>query len=66
MSCNFGKKIRRHRQRQRFSIEDLAVKARIPWAAIVEIERGIRFPSLSQLERLLRALEISWHDVKAE
>jgi transcriptional regulator with XRE-family HTH domain len=59
----FGRGVRALRKRRDLSLEDLAVKARIPWAILAAIETGRRFPSLYELERLLDALEVNLNDV---
>ncbi|MBD2136236.1 helix-turn-helix transcriptional regulator [Anabaena sp. FACHB-1237] len=54
----FGKAIRRRRRELDFSQEELAEKAEIHRTYISSIERGKRNPSLENIEKLAKALDI--------
>lgn len=66
ISTEFGKRISRFREHRKMALEELASKARIPWAVLADIENGSHFPSLHQIERLLAALNTSWRELTAE
>lgn len=55
----FGKAIRRRRRELDFSQEELAEKADLHRTYISSIERGSRNPSLENIEKLAKALNIS-------
>ena len=55
----FGKAIRRRRRELDFSQEELAERAEIHRTYISSIERGQRNPSLENIEKLAKALDIS-------
>jgi len=55
----FGKAIRRRRRELDFSQEELAEKANLHRTYISSIERGSRNPSLENIEKLAKALNIS-------
>ncbi len=55
----FGKAIRRRRRELDLSQEELAERAELHQTYISDIERGGRNPSLENVEKLARALEIS-------
>lgn len=60
-----GNHIRHFREHRKLAVEELASVARIPWAVLADIENGKHFPSLSQLERLLMALDTSWQELRS-
>jgi transcriptional regulator with XRE-family HTH domain len=55
----FGKAIRRRRRELDFSQEELAERAELHRTYISDIERGERNPSLENIEKLAKALNIS-------
>ncbi|MBD1806176.1 helix-turn-helix transcriptional regulator [Microcoleus sp. FACHB-SPT15] len=55
----FGKAIRRRRRELDFSQEELAERANLHRTYISDIERGERNPSLENIEKLAKALNIS-------
>ena len=55
----FGKAIRRRRRELDFSQEELAERADLHRTYISDIERGERNPSLENIEKLAKALDIS-------
>ncbi len=55
----FGKAIRRRRRELDFSQEELAERAELHRSYISDIERGERNPSLENIEKLAKALNIS-------
>ena len=55
----FGKAIRRRRRELDLSQEQLAERAELHRTYISSIERGQRNPSLENIEKLAKALEIS-------
>jgi transcriptional regulator with XRE-family HTH domain len=55
----FGKAIRRRRRELDFSQEELAERADLHRTYISDIERGERNPSLENIEKLAKALNIS-------
>ncbi len=55
----FGKAIRRRRRELDLSQEELAERAEIHRTYISSIERGQRNPSLENIEKLTKALDIS-------
>lgn len=54
----FGKHLRKLREEKGWTQEELADKAGMHFTYIGQIERGIRNPSLINLERLAKALKI--------
>lgn len=54
----FGKHLRKLREEKGWTQEELADKAGMHFTYIGQIERGIRNPSLVNLERLAKALKI--------
>ncbi|MCB9800567.1 MAG: helix-turn-helix transcriptional regulator [Pseudomonadales bacterium] len=55
----FGKHLRQLREAKGWTQEELADKAGMHFTYIGQIERGLRNPSLINLERLARALGIN-------
>jgi transcriptional regulator with XRE-family HTH domain len=55
----FGKSIRRRRRELDLSQEELAERAELHQTYISDIERGGRNPSLENVEKLAKALDIS-------
>ncbi len=55
----FGKAIRRRRRELDFSQEELAERAELHRTYVSDIERGERNPSLENIEKLAKALNIS-------
>ncbi len=54
----FGRHLRKLREDRGWTQEDLADKAGMHFTYIGQIERGLRNPSLVNLERLAKALKI--------
>lgn len=54
----FGKRIRELRTAQGYTLETLADKAGIHWTYLGGIERGIRNPSLKNIEKIAKALKV--------
>ena len=59
----FGKHILELRTAKGYSQEKLAELADMHWTYLGGIERGERNPTLINIEKLARALEISLHDL---
>jgi transcriptional regulator with XRE-family HTH domain len=59
----FGKAIRRRRRELEISQEQLAERSGLHRTYISDIERGDRNPSLENVERLARALELTIADL---
>lgn len=55
----FGKHLRKLREEKGWTQEELADKAGMHFTYIGQIERGIRNPSLVNLEKLAKAFKIS-------
>ena len=55
----FGKHLRKLREEKGWTQEELADKAGMHFTYIGQIERGVRNPSLINLERLAKALKIN-------
>lgn len=55
----FGRHLRRLREEKRLTQEELADKAGMHFTYIGQIERGLRNPSLVNLQRLAKALKVS-------
>ncbi|MBC6432570.1 helix-turn-helix transcriptional regulator [Nostoc sp. HG1] len=62
----FGKAIRRRRREMDLSQEDLAERAQLHRTYVSSIERGRRNPSLENIEKLAKALDISISALFAE
>lgn len=62
----FGKAIRRRRREMDLSQEELAERAQLHRTYISSIERGQRNPSLENIEKLAKALDISISALFAE
>lgn len=54
----FGKRLRQLREAKGWTQEELADKAGMHFTYIGQIERGVRNPSLVNLERLAKALKV--------
>lgn len=59
----FGLGVRKLREANAHSLQELAVRARIPWHTLRQIESDAHFPRLSELDRLLSALNARFIDV---
>jgi len=59
----FGRAIRRRRRELDFSQEELAERAELHRTYISDIERGDRNPSLENIEKLAKALNIKVSDL---
>lgn len=57
---DFGRRIRMLRQQYAMTVSELAVKSGIASYNLIAIEDRRRFPSLGEIERLLRALDVDW------
>ena len=57
-----GIRIRELRNKQGISQEKLALKAEIDRTYLAGVEQGKRNPSLKSLEKIIVALEITFHD----
>ena len=55
----FGEHLRKLREEKKWTQEDLADKAGMHFTYVGQIERGLRNPSLINLEKLAKALKIS-------
>ncbi len=60
---SIGKRIRVLRESRLQSLEELAAAARIPTVTLAQIEADDHYPRLSELERLLQALHVRFHDL---
>lgn len=58
VAMSFGGRVRARREFLRLALDELAVRARIAPATLIDIEADAYFPRLHELERLLDALEI--------
>jgi transcriptional regulator with XRE-family HTH domain len=54
--------LRHWRDRRRYSVRELARRARVGYVTIVRIENGHMSPTVAMLEKLARALEIDVRD----
>jgi transcriptional regulator with XRE-family HTH domain len=59
INCRFGKAVRRRRRELDLSQEKLAERAELHRTYISSIERGRMNPSLENVEKLAKALDIS-------
>ncbi|KCZ53628.1 hypothetical protein HY29_16615 [Hyphomonas beringensis] len=59
----FGKKLRALREEQGWSQEEFADRAGLHRTYVSAVERGVRNPTLSVLERLAKALGVSIEEV---
>ena len=57
----FGKRLRALREERGWSQEEFADRAGLHRTYVSAVERGVRNPTLSVLERLAKALELSIH-----
>ena len=60
MTENIGYKLKRLREDNQFSVEDLAVQSGVQQSQIEQIETGKMLPSLATLIKLSRTLGIHW------
>lgn len=60
ISDEIGNRIRQYRQRSGLSQEKLALNAGITVSFLGDVERGNKKPSVESLEKLLRALNVSF------
>lgn len=58
-----GENLRATRRSRRLSLDHLAAAARIPSTTLALIERGEYNPRLSEIERLLQALRVTFQDL---
>ena len=58
-----GQKIKQFRNKVGLSQEKLALKAEIDRTYLAGVEQGKRNPSLKSLEKIVKALEISFEDL---
>lgn len=59
VKIQFGKRLRKLRESQNLTQEELADKANMHFTYIGQIERGLRNPSLINLNKLAKALKVS-------
>lgn len=59
----FGKRIKELRNAKKYSQEELADKAGLHWTYVGQMERGERNPTLKNIIKLARALNISMHEL---
>ena len=62
VNSEIGNRIRQHRKRLGLSQERLALNAGLTVSFLGDIERGIKKPTVESLEKLLRALDVSFSD----
>jgi len=62
ISSQVGKKIREYRNRAGLTQENLALSSGINVSFLGDVERGIKKPSIDSLEKLLKALNLSFQD----
>lgn len=58
-SMGFGKRLAYYRKNANMTQEALALEAELSQKHISEIERGVKTPTITTLERLAEALEVS-------
>lgn len=63
IKSEFGKKLRKLREERKLTQEDLAGLAGLHFTYIGQIERGLRNPSLINIEKLARALKVNSSDL---
>lgn len=63
ISAAIGKQIRKIRNAQGITLEELSFKSGLNAAHLGQIERGIRNPTVETLERIADALEVSFLDL---
>lgn len=59
----FGERVRKLREQRGLTQEQLADKAGMHFTYVGQIERGVRNPSLVNIEKLARALNVSGGDI---
>ena len=62
ITINVGLRMKELRKKMGLSQEKLALKAEIDRTYLAGVEQGKRNPSLRSLEKILLALDISFHD----
>ena len=62
ITINVGLRIKELRKKMGLSQEKLALEAEIDRTYLAGVEQGKRNPSLRSLEKILLALDISFHD----
>jgi len=55
----FGKKVREVRKSKKISMENLALEADIEYSQIARIERGVTNPTITTVNAIAKALEVS-------
>ncbi|MDO5786050.1 MAG: helix-turn-helix transcriptional regulator [Eubacteriales bacterium] len=63
ISAAIGKQIRKIRNAQGITLEELSFKSGLNAAHLGQIERGLRNPTVETLERIADALEVSFLDL---
>ena len=63
LSITFGRRIRSLRERKKFSQEEFAETVNLDRTYISGIERGVRNPTLSTIQRLAQGLGISLQEL---
>lgn len=58
IKVEFGKRLRKLREERELTQEELADRAGMHFTYIGQIERGVRNPSLINLQRLAKALKV--------
>jgi transcriptional regulator with XRE-family HTH domain len=53
-----GRNVREHRKRRGLSQEALALEAEMKRSYLSDLERGVRNPSITAIERLAQALQV--------
>ena len=62
ISSQIGNRVRLYRKRKGWTQETLALNSGLNVSFLGDVERGIKKPSIESLEKLLRALEISFQE----